>query len=505
MAKQPNRLLSTGSCLARQLCTVAAEKLSKATLAAARSRGDPKKLYRRLSALGATGETVKKTLNEFVMEGNSVNKDKFVRCVKELRRYQKFEHALEILDWMEKRKMGLSHGDYGMRVDLIAKVKGIAEAENYFSGLPPSSKNRFTFGALLNCYCRELATDKALDLFKQMDEMNLLNCSLPFNNLMSLHMRLGQPEEVPNLVHEMKRRNINLDTFTYNIWMQSCAHLNGLEEVEKVLEEMKKDGEDKSDWTTYSNLATIYMKAGIFDKAELALKKLEVVMKPHHRDSYHFLISFYACMSNVAEVNRVWESLKSNLDTTNMSYLNMLHAFAKLKDTGGIAKCFKEWESSCSYYDMRLANVVIEAYLQQDMYEEAMLIFDGAVKKSKGPFFNAREMFMVFFLKNHQLDSALDHLKKALSEAELCKWQPRQETLSAFFNYFHEEKDVDGAEKFCKVLKAINSLDSNAYRWLLKTYVTAGKIGPELHQRLEDDGIEISEEIENLLESVCPA
>uniref|UniRef100_A0A2P2IZP7 Pentatricopeptide repeat-containing protein At1g02370 isoform X2 n=1 Tax=Rhizophora mucronata TaxID=61149 RepID=A0A2P2IZP7_RHIMU len=96
MAKQPNRLLSTGSCLARQLCTVAAEKLSKATLAAARSRGDPKKLYRRLSALGATGETVKKTLNEFVMEGNSVNKDKFVRCVKELRRYQKFEHALEV-------------------------------------------------------------------------------------------------------------------------------------------------------------------------------------------------------------------------------------------------------------------------------------------------------------------------------------------------------------------------------------------------------------------------
>jgi hypothetical protein len=39
---------------------------------------------------------------------------------------------------------------------------------------------------------------------------------------------------------------------------------------------------------------------------------------------------------------------------------------------------------------------------------------------------------------------------------------------------------------------------------LLKTYIAAGKLAPEMRQRLEEDGIEINPELENLLERVCP-
>jgi pentatricopeptide repeat protein len=86
------------------------------------------------------------------------------------------------MEWMQKRKMNVSHAVY---LDLIAKKEGIAAAENYFDGLSPSEQNHSTHGALLSCYCRELMSEKALTLFEKMDKMKFLLTSLPFNNLIS--------------------------------------------------------------------------------------------------------------------------------------------------------------------------------------------------------------------------------------------------------------------------------------------------------------------------------
>ncbi|KAJ6404087.1 hypothetical protein OIU84_012306 [Salix udensis] len=196
------------------------------------------------------------------------------------------------------------------------------------------------------------------------------------------------------------------------------------------------------------------------------------------REAYHFLISLYAGTSNLSE--------------------------QKLKDAEGLLKCFKEWESSCQSYDMRLANVAIRSCLEHDMYEEAESIFDDALKRTKGLFFKAREMFMVFFLKNHRPDLALKHMKAALSEVKEIEWQPDQKTISAFLKYFEDEKDVDGAERLFKIWKQNNRLNSNAYILLLKTHIAAGRLAPEMQQRLEEDNIEINPELENLLDRVSP-
>lgn len=412
---------------------------------------------------------------------------------------------MQILEWMEMRKINYSYTDHALRLDLICKTKGVDAAENYLDSLPPPAKNRLTYGALLNCYCKETMEDKALALFKKLDEWRFVSNSLPFNNLMSLYMRMGKPEKVPPLVQEMKRRNIYLCTFTYNIWMQSYACFNDIEGVERVLEEMKKEDQDKFRWTTYSNLASIYVKAELFEKADLALKKLEEETKPQGRQAYHFLISLYAGSGNLGEINRVWKTLKSIYPmTNNLSYLVMLQALAKLKDVEGLKECFKEWESSYSVYDMRLADVVIGAYLRQDMYKEAAVVFEDATRRTKGPFFKAREMFMIFLLKVPQVDLALSFMEAAVFETKDCEWHPSPAVVSAFLKYFEEEKDVDSAEQFCKILKLLNCLNSNAYHLLLKTYVAAGKLAPEMRQRLEEDDIEINVELEDLLQRVCP-
>ncbi|KAL8527197.1 hypothetical protein ACS0TY_005175 [Phlomoides rotata] len=462
-------------------------------------------LYRRLSKLGNIKGMVASTINEYIREGRIVGKAGLGKCVKELRKYKRYDQALEIMEWMEFRKFNFGYKDYAIRLDLIAKVKGIAEAEFYFSHLPASARVQCTHGALLNSYCVEKMTDKALDLFDKMVKENMINVPLPFNNLMTLYLRSGQPEKVVSLYEDMKKMNIRPDTVTHNLLMNSYSHLNDIEGVERVFEEMKLENWKQCDWTTYSNLAAIYTKGGYQEKAKLALKNLEERMGAHDREAYHFLISLYAGISDLDNVHRVWKLLKSTMKVvTNRSYLVMFQALGNLNDIEGMKKCFTEWESVCCSYDLMLLNAVIGPYLKHDMLEEAESALERATKKTKGPFLRQLEMFMVFHLKKGQIQQALEIMEMITSKVENDEWRFKPHTIGRFLDYFKQKGDVSSAEEFYKLMKKINCVDSSLYVSLLEIYAGAGQTMVDMRARIKRDGVEMSEEIERLLASVCP-
>ncbi|XP_057474272.1 pentatricopeptide repeat-containing protein At1g02370, mitochondrial-like [Actinidia eriantha] len=262
-------------------------------------------------------------------------------------------------------------------------------------------------------------------------------------------------------------------------------------------------GKKQCDWTTYSHLAAVFVKAGLHEKAESALKRLEEEMEPRNRLAYRYLISLYAGISKLGEVHRIWNSLKSAFPTTdNLSYIVMLQALAKLNDVDSHKRCFEEWELSCSSYDIRLVKVAIRAYLQNDMKKEAESVLHEAFKRSKEPPFRVWEMFMVFLFKQHQVDFAMKCMESAVSAFKDDEWHPDPNAVYKFLKYFVEAQDVDGAEATCKMLKKINRLDSRAYHSLLLTYIAAGKTASEMQRKMEEDLIEMNCELEDLLKRV---
>ncbi|ERN02143.1 pentatricopeptide repeat-containing protein At1g60770 [Amborella trichopoda] len=445
---------SEGKTLYRRLSALGdSSKNAVATASKKQSKG--KTLYRRLSALGDSSKSAGQELTRWVGEGKAVKKWEIERIIKELRKFKRFHHALELSEWMDKRGMNLSYGDYAIRVDLLSKTRGLESAESYFTGLPHSAKNQYSYGALLNCYCKDKLTEKAEALFSKMKELNT-NLTLAYNNMMTLYITTGHPEQVPSLLQDMKENGKKPDTFTCNILMNSYALMKDMEGVERVVNEMIKTGEIISDWTTHTNLAAIFIQAGLFDKANATLKLVEEKHMVRCRIAYHFLITLYAGTGNLAEVHRIWQQLKSAFSkTTNLSYLVMLQALARLDDLGATKELFNEWEKNCSSYDMRLTNVLLGVYLRRDMIQEAEAVKEEATKRGE---LNCKTlvMFMEWYLKNSDTGLALSYLKGiALKSHYRVELRTKQEELQAFVKYIKEKEDVTGAKELLQTLEKL--------------------------------------------------
>lgn len=408
---------------------------------------------------------------------------------------------------MAKRGMNKTVSDQAIHLDLVAKARGIPAAEDYFKNLPESSKNHLSYGALLNCYCKELMTEEAEALLEKMKELNLPLTSMPYNSLMTLYSKTGKPEKIPAVIQEMKGCNIMLDSYSYNVWMRALAAVNDISGVERVVDEMKRDGRVASDWTTYSNLASIYVDAGMPEKAENALNELE--KKNSHRDlsAFQFLITLYGRTGNLLEVHRVWRSLRLAFPkTANISYLNMVQVLVNLKDLPGAEKCFREWASRCSTYDIRVANVLIGAYAKEGMLEKAKELKEQARRRGAKPNAKTWEIFVDYYLKNTEYDLAVESVANAISigRGDGGKWIPSHETIKTLMEHFEQKKDVDGAEGFMEILKkATESLGSEVFESLIRTYAAAGKKIPAMRHRLKMENVEVSEASKKLLEVIC--
>ncbi|KAJ1415436.1 Tetratricopeptide-like helical domain superfamily [Sesbania bispinosa] len=145
-------------------------------------------------------------------EGKNLTKWELCRVVKELRKYRRHARALEVYEWMNNRP------------------------------------ERF----------RVSASDTAIQL-----------------DLIAKVRGVSSAERFFLNLTEMKEKNVQLDIYSYNIWLSSSGSQGSVEKMEQVFEEMAKDPTIVPNWTTFSTMATMYIKMDQFEKAEECLRRMD--------------------------------------------------------------------------------------------------------------------------------------------------------------------------------------------------------------------------------------
>ena len=353
--------------------------------------------------------------------------------------------------------------DHAIHLDLIGEIHGVGAAETYFNNLSDNDKTEKPYGALLNCYARELLVDKALAHFQKMKELGFLFSPLPYNNLMSLYTNLGQHEKVPSVMAEMKSNGIIPDQFSYRICINSYGVKADFFGLENTLEEMECEPQITVDWNTYAVVANNYIKGNLRDKAYSALQKAESKIDKGNSDCYNHLITLYGHLGDKSEVKRLWALQMSNCKRhINRDYTSMLVVLMKLDEVAEAEALLKEWESSKNAFDFQVPNVLLTGYRLKDLLDKAETLLNDFLKKGKVPTSTSWAIVAIGYAEKGNVAKAYELMKKALRVyTPNSGWIPSASMIEMILKYLGDEGALKDVETFVDLLKVAVPLNSD--------------------------------------------
>ncbi|OWM87732.1 hypothetical protein CDL15_Pgr016428 [Punica granatum] len=332
-------------------------------------------LRSRIFRLRLPKRSVTNVLEKWIGEGNRIPASELRQISKELRRRQRYKHALEVSEWMvTHEEFELLENDYVVRIELMTKVFGVDAAERYFEGLPPAAKTSETYTALLHCYAGAKLTGRAENLFERMMDSGLSFSALTYNEMMTLYMSVGLVEKVSSVVQELKIRNVAPDVFTYNLWISSCAATLNMEEVRRILDEMNHDPGSKEEWDRYRRLTNIYIASGQLLKSERGgLVEADKRVTQREWITYDFLIILYASMGNKEKVDQIWKSLKMTKEKmTGRNYVCILSSYLILGHLKEVGEVLSQWKQTASpNFDLCACNRLMDSFKEIGLKERA--------------------------------------------------------------------------------------------------------------------------------------
>ncbi|KAL7158378.1 hypothetical protein ABFS83_02G138900 [Erythranthe nasuta] len=423
-------------------------------------------VYKQISMLEDPKLGSASVLNQVENDDKRLTKWELCRIVKELRKFKRFKYALEVYDWMNNRaeRYRITTSDTAIQLDLIAKVHGIASAEHYFLKLPDALKDKRIYGSLLNVYARSRMREKSESLMDIMRSKGYASHALPFNVMMTLYMNLKDHEKLESLISELKEKNIALDIYTYNIWLSSCGAKGAVEKMEEVFELMSADPAINPNWTTFSTMATVYIKLGHLEKAEDCLKKIESRVTGRDRLPYHYLISLYGSAHNKDEVYRVWNLYKASFfNIPNLGYHTVISALARTDEMEGAEKIYDEWLSVKSFFDPRITNILLSSYVRKGLSQKAETMFGQMIEAGGKPNSMTWEIFAEDHIRNTRISEALSCLNSATLADGSKNWRPNPSNVSLILKICEQQADVASKDALLAILRRMGCLNDVAY------------------------------------------
>lgn len=261
--------------------------------------------------LASPAVPVSKVMEKWVEEGNEVTETEVNVTMVILRKRRLFVKALQLSEWLESNKQfEFTEANYVIRVDLLAKVQGLFKAETYVKQLPESFRTEIVYRTLLANCVSVTNVKKAEEVFNKMKDLGFPATPFTFNQLLLLYKRTDR-KKIADVLLLMEKENVKPNVFTYQILVDVKGQTNDISGMEQIVETMEAEGITPSS-QIQTSLARYYAAAGLKDKAEAVLKKIEGDNIQKTRWACRLLIPIYASLGRFEEVERIWKVCESD-------------------------------------------------------------------------------------------------------------------------------------------------------------------------------------------------
>ena len=172
----------------------------------------------------------------------------------------------------------------------------------------------------------------------------------------------------------------------------------------------------------------------------------------------------------------------------------ILSCLVKLGDIVEAERIFSEWESDHGNYDIRVSNVLLGAYVRSGYIDKAESLHLHTLERGSCPNYKTWEIVMEGWVKNQNMDKAINAMKKGLSKLKHCDWRPSHGIVMAIAEYFEKEGNIEDACWYGKAIHDLGLASLPLYKSLLRMHLSAQRPASGILKMMEKNKIEMDNE-----------
>lgn len=434
--------------------------------------------------LAAHAMPMKEVCEKWVEEGNEVSQTEISLAMLELRKRRMFLRALQLSEWSESSKhLDFLEKNYASRVNLVAKVRGLLQAERYVEQIPKSFRGDLVYRTLLaNCVA---VTDvkKSEEVFDKIKNLGLPLTLFSCNQMLLLYKRIGG-EKIADVLLLMQKENIKPSVSTYQILIDMKGKFKDISGMEQILETMKVDGV-KPNNHMLASLARYYTAVGLKDKAETMLKEVEQDDINENLGICWILLPIYASLGREDEVGRIWKACESRPGWADC--MAAIEAWGQLRKIENAEAAFDIMVKKLKTKSVKHFTALLKVYANNKMFAKAKNLMKQMEASGCSPNPLTWDALVMLYIGTGEVEKADNILEKATQQR---RGRPLFNSYIAIMDQYAKRGDVHNAERlFLRMRKAGYSTRLRQYNTLLLAYKNAKAPAYGFIERMKGDGL----------------
>ncbi|CAH9062404.1 unnamed protein product [Cuscuta europaea] len=451
------------------------------------------------SLLVASPLTVSRVMDEWIEQGKELTRADILMILRELRKRNMYGKALKLSEWLESSKhTELTDVICASRVDLIAKVRGLNQAEAYIEKIPQPLRSEIVYRALLANCVSAYNLKKSESVFNKIKDLKFPISCFTCNQLLLLYKRTDK-SKISDVLLLMEKENVKPNTFTYKILIDAKGQRDDIAGMEEIVDMMKKDGVEP-DMGTKRLLARTYIYRGLKNKADVVMKDMENDLTEGKYWAYTNLLPLYAILGNADEVSRIWQLCEPNPCLEQC--IAAIEAWGRLKNIEKAEEVFETMIKKYPNISSKYYSPLLNAYANNKMLTKGKDLVKRMRDNGCHIGISTWNSLVKLYIEAGELGTAESILMKA---SEQNGMKPMLKSYIVIIEEYAKKGNVHSCEKiFLKMRQGGFSSLYWLYQTLVRAYANAKIPAYGMKERMKGDNVVPRKELHILLPQVDP-